>query len=340
VVDGENQIVRQRRLTTETLRQTRPIEEEKKAKRCVVLLSGGIDSTVLMYSLVADYEVYPLTINYGQRHYKEVMAARNVCEARGSWLLKRWRYLDLCNLRFILPSALTGEGEVPEGSYDKETMSQTVVPNRNMIFLAIAAGYAEGMKASFVAYAAHTEDHYLYPDTRPEFATTCELAIERGTGGKVRMLYPFIDKSKSDIVALGKKLVVPFKLTWSCYEGGNVHCGVCGTCRERKEAFKKAEVADPTAYIAEQLELDVLYFKEFYNKDRGLAEPVWGDKVAGIQCPTCGSRDMCYSGSPDDPEEILSDNVRCMNCGRITDYYEAHERRLNHPTDKIREVMK
>ena len=222
-------------------------------EKCVVLLSGGIDSTVLMYSLVESYEIWPLTIGYGQRHHKEVMAARNVCEARGDWLLKRWKYLDLSNLRFVLPSALTGIGEVPKGEYDKETMSQTVVPNRNMIFLAIAAGCAEGIGAEKVAYAAHTEDHYLYPDTRPEFAVTCDLAIEQGTGGKVRMLTPFIDNSKADIVALGKKLVVPFKLTWSCYEGGNVHCGMCGTCLERREAFRQAGVEDPTKYIAEKL---------------------------------------------------------------------------------------
>jgi len=223
------------------------------SKKCVALLSGGIDSTVLMYSLIEDYEVYPLTIGYGQRHKKEVFAARNVCEARGDWLLKRWKYLDLGNLRFVLPSALTGVGEVPSGKYNEETMSQTVVPNRNMIFLSIAAGYAEGIEANYVAYAAHTEDHYLYSDTRPEFAVTCDLAIEQGTGGKVRLLTPFISVSKSDIITFGKTFTVPFKKTWSCYQGGDVHCGTCSTCIERRQAFKLARVEDPTEYIAERL---------------------------------------------------------------------------------------
>ena len=220
----------------------------REARKCVVLLSGGIDSTVLMYSLISEYEVWPLTISYGQRHSKEVLAARNVCGARGDWLLHRWKYLNLSNLRLILPSALTGVGEVPEGKYTEAGMSQTVVPNRNMIFLAVAAGYAEGLGAEYVAYAAHTEDHYLYPDTRPEFIDSVGETIKLGTGGKVELLEPFTHKSKSDIVALGKKLVVPFKLTWSCYVGGDVHCGRCSTCIERRGAFRKAGVEDPTVY--------------------------------------------------------------------------------------------
>ncbi len=242
-------------MITGTLEQTQSTEKEKQTKKCVVLLSGGIDSTVLMYSLIADYEVYPLTIDYGQTHKKEVYAARNVCEARGGWLLKRWKYLDLGNLRFVLPSALTGVGDVPSGGYDKETMSQTVVPNRNMIFLSVAAGYAEGIKANHVAYAAHTEDHYLYPDTRPEFIDSIGDTIKLGTGGKVRLTEPFTYKTKTDIVALGKMLVVPYKLTWSCYKGGDVHCGVCSTCIERKKAFKLAKVGDPTVYDNKQLKL-------------------------------------------------------------------------------------
>jgi len=217
-------------------------------KKCVVLLSGGIDSTVLMYSLIADYEVWPLTISYGQRHHREVIAARNVCESRGDWLLKRWKYVDLSNLRSILPSALTGVGEVLEGKYDRETMSQTVVPNRNMIFLAVAAGYAEGLGAGYVAYAAHTEDHYLYPDCRPEFIDSVGETIKLATDGKVKLIEPFTYKTKADIVTLGKKLSVPFKKTYSCYQGGELHCGVCSTCLERKKAFVQAKVEDPTEY--------------------------------------------------------------------------------------------
>jgi len=218
-------------------------------KRVVVLLSGGIDSAVLMYSLIAFHEVWPLTIGYGQRHGKEVIAARNLCGARGEWLLLRWKYLNLSSLGTLLPSALTGEGDIPVGVYDKETMSQTVVPNRNMILLALAAGYAEGLGAKHVAYAAHGGDHYLYPDCRPEFVDSVGKTIELGTGGKVKLLEPFVNKSKADVVALGRKLNVPLKLSWSCYQGGEFHCGVCGTCTERREAFEKAGVADPTRYV-------------------------------------------------------------------------------------------
>ena len=236
-------------MTNKTLERTQTIEElEDAPKKCVILLSGGLDSTVLMYSLIGQYEVYPLTISYGQKHNKEVLAARDVCEARGHWLLKRWRYLDLSGLRSILLSALTGVGNIPKGNYSEATMSQTVVPNRNMIFLAIAAGYAESIGADYVAYAAHTEDHYLYPDCRPEFAYAVNDALILGTGRKVSMKVPFIHKTKADIVALGKKLVVPFRLCWSCYEGGNVHCGQCSTCVERRRAFIKAGVSDPTIY--------------------------------------------------------------------------------------------
>lgn len=239
-------------MTTRVLEKVKGEDLVGAPKRCVVLLSGGMDSAVLMYSLIADYAVHPLTIGYGQRHSKEVLSARNICEARGDWLLKRWRYLDLSNLRFILPSALTGVGEIPTGKYDKETMSQTVVPNRNMILLAVAAGYAEGIGAECVAYAAHSEDHYLYPDCRPEFVDSCAETIKLATGGKVKLVEPFTYKSKADIVTLGKKLVVPFKLTWSCYVGEGVHCGLCGTCRERKQAFEKAGVEDPTVYANRQ----------------------------------------------------------------------------------------
>lgn len=322
-------------------------------KKCVILLSGGIDSAVLLYSLIAEYECYPLTIGYGQRHNKEVISARNICEARGDWLLKRWRYLDLSNLRFILPSALTNTSiEVPKGVYTAERMSQTVVPNRNMIFLAIAAGYAEGIGAEHVAYAAHTEDHYLYPDTTPSFAIACGTAIQRGTGDKVKTLFPFIDKTKADIVALGKKLVVPFKLTWSCYAGDDLHCGECSTCLERMKAFKKVKVKDPTMYANRQLTMEepsakeqelepVLRYKEFYNEGRGLPEPKWGSKAEGLQCPNCGSWDMYYSGSPDDPEEILSgETVRCGHCGCITDWYEARKQREHHHAEEVKVVIK
>ncbi len=226
-------------------------------RKAVVLLSGGLDSTTLLYQMVKDYECYPLTISYGQRHNKEIMAARNVCEARGGDLIKRWKYLDLSHqLQGLLPSSLTGVGDIPHGHYQAENMKSTVVPNRNMILLALAAGYAQGIGAEVVGYAAHAGDHAIYPDCRPEFVQSCHDAILLGTGWNkdgVKLIAPFVGITKADIVRVGRAINVPFFMTWSCYEGGDIHCGVCGTCTERKEAFKLAGVPDPTKYMAEKL---------------------------------------------------------------------------------------
>ena len=223
------------------------------SKKCVVLLSGGIDSAVLLYSLVGKYECYPLTIDYGQTHKKEIVAARNICEARDHNLLLRHKLLNLSVLQSLLPSSLTGVGKIPEGCYNEESMKSTVVPGRNLIFLAIAAGYAEGIGAEVVAYAAHSEDHYLYPDCRPEFAIAANKVVREGTDGKVSLLVPFINTVKADIIMFGTEFTVPYHLTWSCYAGGETHCGICGTCIERRKAFQLAKVNDPTEYVAEYL---------------------------------------------------------------------------------------
>jgi len=227
-------------------------------KKCVVLHSGGMDSTTLLYELVSKYECYPLSITYGQRHEKEVIAARNVCEARDHNLLLRWKLVRLDLLRGLLPSSLTGVGNIPYGHYQEESMKSTVVPNRNMILLALAAGYAQGLGASFVGYAAHAGDHAIYPDCRPEFVEACGNTIRLGTGWDndgVQLLAPYVNMTKADICERGAKLNVPYHLTWSCYEGRDIHCGVCGTCTERKEAFKLAGVPDPTKYLAEKLDV-------------------------------------------------------------------------------------
>ena len=232
---------------------------------CVILLSGGLDSTVLLYSLVDKYRCWPLTISYGQRHNKEIIAARNVCEARDHNLLLRWKYVDLSNLRTLLPSALTGKGEIPHGHYEAESMKATVVPGRNLIFLSVAAGYAESLGASCVAYAAHSGDHHIYPDCRPEFVFQAGEAIKRSTEEKVRLLTPFTYKTKADIVRLGEKLNVPFGRTWTCYEGGDRPCLRCGTCVERTFAFDEAGFSDPSL-IAEEWTRALGYAKEVSPK--------------------------------------------------------------------------
>jgi len=224
------------------------MSEKKTRQRAVVLLSGGLDSTTLMYALVEKYEVWPLSINYGQRHSKELQAARDVCLARGEWLVQRWQCFDLSNFPSLVECTLTGKGIVPSGVYSKETLSTLVVPNRNMIFLAIAAGYAQSIDAQYVAYAAHHNDSAVYPDCRPEFAMSVGETLQLGTGGCVSLLAPFVHFTKGEVVRFGKGLNVPFKKTWSCYKGLEKHCGVCPTCLDRKHAFSEADVEDPTEY--------------------------------------------------------------------------------------------
>jgi len=233
-------------------------------EKCVVLLSGGIDSTVLMYSLVEKYEVWPTTISYGQRHAKEIMAARNVCEARGNWLLKRWRYVDLSILGTLLPSSLTGVGDVPEGRYDDVVMRSTVVPNRNMILLAIATGYAGGIGAKYVAYAPHQGDHPIYTDCRPEFIAEMREAIR--LGNDIELLTPFSILTKTAIVKIGMSLTVPFKLTWSCYSGLERPCLRCGTCVERVEAFLTSNSVDP-ALTPTEWDQAVKYLQDTHSSD-------------------------------------------------------------------------
>lgn len=213
--------------------------------KTVVLLSGGLDSSTLLYDLVDQgLDCYPLTIKYGQVHSKEVLAARNISEALG--LVTRWRLLDLSILRAFLPSALTGVGAIPEGKYNAPSMAQTVVPGRNLTFLSIAAGYAEGLNCNQVAYAAHAGDHFIYPDCRPEFVEAAANAVFKSSG--LLLLTPYLQIHKNNIVEIGSKLNVPYWMTWTCYKGGEKHCGKCGSCDERKEAFAKAGVKDPTIY--------------------------------------------------------------------------------------------
>ncbi len=214
--------------------------------RTALIYSGGLDSTVLLYHLRAEgHEVRCLGIDYGQRHRRELEAAAAICRRLGT----EYRIANLGALRSLLGgSALTGEVPVPDGHYTEESMKQTVVPNRNMIMLAVAIGWAVSLQYDAVAYAAHAGDHTIYPDCRPEFADAMDRAAALCDWHPVRLLRPFIARTKADIVRLGAALGVPFEQTWSCYRGGEYHCGRCGTCVERREAFALAGVGDPTTY--------------------------------------------------------------------------------------------
>lgn len=219
-------------------------------KSSVVLLSGGLDSTVLSAKLKAEgRRVLALGVNYGQRHSREIESARAVCEKLGI----EYRCADLRALaEFFGKNSLTdGNTPVFEGVYNEAGMKTTVVPARNLILISIATAWAISEKCDSIAYAAHGGDHAIYPDCRPEFADALDKVVRISDWHKVVLERPFVNFNKTEIVRLGAKLGAPLDLTWSCYNGGNVHCGRCSTCLERREAFRAAGVPDPTIY-AEQ----------------------------------------------------------------------------------------
>lgn len=214
----------------------------------VLTFSGGLDSTVLLYYLKYKLgsKVRCLSIDYGQRHRKELDHATQIARLTST----EYQIADLRSIRGLLAgSSQTSVGiEVPEGHYAEESMKQTIVPNRNMILLSLATAWAISTKSDAVAYAAHAGDHAIYPDCKPEFIRAMEGAIAECDWSPPILIAPFKDKTKAEVVKLGHELQVPFHLTWSCYKGGDKHCGKCGTCTERKEAFQLAGVTDPTEY--------------------------------------------------------------------------------------------
>ena len=218
----------------------------KSEKKVLVVASGGLDSTVLLWMCVKEHEkVGVLTFNYGSNHNEmEHKCLEKTCLALGVPL--HTIMLDFMKTSF--KSSLLGQGDIPEGNYDEMSMKNTVVPFRNGILLAIAAGYAESNGYDIIALGNHAGDHTIYPDCRPEFIRSMGDAIKSGTWNGVDILSPFCDITKAQIVEVGKKIGVDFSTTYSCYKGGERHCGKCGTCRERIEAFQLAGVEDPTIY--------------------------------------------------------------------------------------------
>jgi len=218
-------------------------------QKVMVVFSGGLDSTVLLTRCLKSEKfagVVALNFDYGSKHNeRERRAAREIIENLGV-------ALEEIDLREVMKNfksdLLKSGGEIPEGHYEEESMRATVVPVRNGIMLSIAAGLAESLDFDKVAIANHAGDHAIYPDCREVFMGHMNHAIHTGTQKGLNLYAPFSTITKADIVALGDELDAPMHLTWSCYKGEEIHCGKCGTCVERKEAFEHAKVKDPTEY--------------------------------------------------------------------------------------------
>lgn len=217
--------------------------------KVVVLCSGGMDSVTALHWARAGHDVVAAaSFDYGAKHnHREIPFAAE--HARQLGVRHEVIALDFVN-RLFASDLLKSGGAIPEGHYEAANMKQTVVPFRNAIMLSIACGFAESAEAEGLVIAAHGGDHAIYPDCREDFMRAMADAMRLGTYAGVALLRPFIAMNKGEIAAAGARLGVDFSRTWSCYVGGAIHCGRCGTCVERREAFAQAGLADPTDYVS------------------------------------------------------------------------------------------
>lgn len=214
-------------------------------KDSAIIVSGGMDSITLLYDK-KDEIALGISFDYGSNHNaKEIPFAKMHCERLG--IKHIVINLDFMH-QYFKSSLLEGAGAIPEGNYADENMKSTVVPFRNGIMLSIAIGIAESNNLKKVFIANHGGDHTIYPDCRPEFIKAIDEAATTGTYVNVRIEAPYTNITKTDIARRGAELGINFAETWSCYKGGEKHCGKCGTCVERKEALELADVPDPTEY--------------------------------------------------------------------------------------------
>ena len=216
------------------------------AKDSLIIVSGGMDSVTLLYEY-CERIALAVSFDYGSNHnQREIAYARLHCGRLGiEHIVIPLEFMQ----RYFKSSLLEGAEAIPEGHYEDENMKSTVVPFRNGIMLSIAAGMAESRGLKYVMMANHGGDHAIYPDCRPEFITAIDAAAKAGTYVDVAIEAPYTNISKTDIARRGKSLAIDYSETWSCYKGGQVHCGTCGTCVERKEALREAGIADPTVYL-------------------------------------------------------------------------------------------
>jgi len=214
-------------------------------KNALIVLSGGMDSTTLLYDY-KDSIALAVSFDYGSNHNaKEIPFAKMHCDRLGiRHLVIPLEFMG----KYFKSSLLEGADAIPEGNYDEENMKSTVVPFRNGIMLSIACGLAETYGLTQVMMANHFGDHAIYPDCRASFVKAMSEAMKEGTYEGITILAPYTGISKTDIARRGQQLGLDYAETWSCYKGGEKHCGKCGTCMERKEALRDAGIADPTIY--------------------------------------------------------------------------------------------
>jgi 7-cyano-7-deazaguanine synthase len=212
----------------------------------VLILSGGLDSTTLLYDLINQGKtVHALSFNYGQKHSKELKCAIKTCQK----LNVDHKIVDLSGLSELLKSSLTTlDIETPEGHYSDETMAITVVPGRNTIFLSIAAGYAASIGANGLYLGTHSGDHAIYADCRPEYTEAMKKVLQLFDNNAVELYAPYANIDKIGIVTRGLELGIDYSLTWTCYKGKEKACGKCGSCTERLEAFELNNRIDPIEY--------------------------------------------------------------------------------------------
>jgi 7-cyano-7-deazaguanine synthase len=216
------------------------------SEKVVVIYSGGMDSFTLLNQVIADgYTVFPLTFNYGQKHVREIQAASLVC----AQLKLLHKVVDVSAInQLMLSSSLISDIAVPEGHYEADNMKSTVVPNRNMILLSLAIGYAVDIGANKVFYGAHAGDHAIYPDCRPEFVKAMDAVSRIANYEPVSIETPYLNVSKSEILRKGLAMQLNYADTWTCYNGRTKACGKCGACNERLEAFADNHAVDPLEY--------------------------------------------------------------------------------------------
>jgi 7-cyano-7-deazaguanine synthase len=217
--------------------------------KSVVIYSGGMDSyTVLnlvLQQAPSHEDVFALSFDYGQKHIKEIDYAKRACSS----LNVNHKVIDIHAINEIVHnSSLTSSMAIPEGHYEDENMKSTFVPNRNMILLSLAIGYAVDVDASKVYYGAHAGDHAIYPDCRPEFVHAMNAVAKIANYDPVEIVTPYLNHSKIEILKEGLAMGLDYSNTWTCYNGREKACGKCGSCVERLESFEHNQLTDPIDY--------------------------------------------------------------------------------------------